>query len=236
MLNTDCIYSTWKIQIRQISVYFPPFERQQWNRQYRIAQNIFDGSPRAIAKQHTIRIAHKVLYASTYKNDETGRLTNANDLWKLILTDERTLSVRICIYTYVIDDSTWRFSETGTGYFTDYASKHALHANCSESVRYAGQFHPRPKYGWDRCDEEWELVFDNWSGTYAPSPLLLNNLKELLEFNFPGLNIVTYDFRDPLIKESMEQLKIAAEKNKKPSQTLKQRLLKSSIFAKKQTK
>jgi hypothetical protein len=64
----------------------------------------------------------------------------------------------------------------------------------------------------------------------------LNNLKELLEFNFPGLNIVTYDFRDPLIKESMEQLKIAAEKNKKPSQTLKQRLLKSSIFAKKQTK
>ena len=235
MLNSECVYSTWKIQLRQINVYFPPHERQQWNRGYPVAQNIFDGSPRAIAKQHTIRIAHKVLYASTLKNDETGRLKDANDLWNLILTDERTSKKRICIYTYIIDDNTWRFSETGTGYFTDYASKHALHANCSESVRYAGQFHPRPKYGWDRCDEEWELVFDNWSGTYAPSPLLLNSLKDLLEFNFPGINIVTYHFKDPLIKESMEQLKKAAEKNKIPSLTLKQRFLKSSFFGKSQT-
>jgi hypothetical protein len=233
MLNTDCVYSTWKIQMRQISVFLPPFDRQQWNRQYRVAQAIFDGSPRAVAKQHTLKIAHKLLYGSTLKNDETGRLANADDLWRLILTDDKTKKIRICIYTYVIDDSSWRFSETGTGYFTDYASKHALHANCSESVRYAGQFHPRPKYGWDRCDDEWELSFDNWSGTYAPNQDLLKNLKELLEFNFPGLNISTYDFKDPLMKESMEQLKVEAEKNKKGSGYLKQMFLNSPIFGSK---
>ncbi len=31
------------------------------------------------------------------------------------------------------------------------------------------------------------------------------NLKELLLFNFPGLNIVTYDYKDPQLKQSVEQ-------------------------------
>ncbi len=62
---------------------------------------------------------------------------------------------------YVIDDNTWRFSETGNKSFTDFASKHALLANYSEYIRYAGEFHPRQKFGWDRCDDEWELIFDN---------------------------------------------------------------------------
>jgi hypothetical protein len=35
-------------------------------------------------------------------------------------------------------------------------------------VRYAGEFHPRPKYGWERWNDEWELVFNNGSGTYSP--------------------------------------------------------------------
>ncbi len=122
----------------------------------------------------------------------------------------------------MIDDHTWRFSETGRRFFTDFASKHALLANCSESVRYAGEFHPRPKYGWNRCDDEWELVFDNGSGTYAPNADLLVNLKELLLFNFPGLNVVTYDYNDSRLKESMELLKVAMEKYNPITPTLNQ--------------
>jgi hypothetical protein len=211
MLNNEQIYSTWKITLRRISVYFRPYDRQYWNRHYRIAQTIFNGSFRSIAKQNSFKFTHKLLYGRTLKN-ESGRLTNADDLWKLIFLDERTKRIRTKFFTYIIDDYTWRFSETGEGYFTDFASKHALHANCSEYVRYAGQFHPRPRFGWDRCDDEWELVFDNWSGTYAPSLLLLQNLKDLLEFNFPGLNVVVHDYKDPILKESMENLKIGDEK------------------------
>ncbi|CAM2706952.1 unnamed protein product [Rotaria socialis] len=197
MLNKNNVYSTWKINLRRISVYFRPHDRQPWNRQYRIAQTIFDESPRSVAKQNAIKLAHKMLYGRTIKNNEMGRLNNVNDLWTLIFSDEKTKRMRSCV-----------------GYFTDFASKHALHANCCESVRYAGQFHPRPRFGWDRCDDEWELVFDNWSGTYAPSLDLLKNLKDLLEFNFPGLNVVAYDFKNPLVRESMDQLKIAQEKFK----------------------
>ncbi|KAI9092608.1 hypothetical protein DFS34DRAFT_632465 [Phlyctochytrium arcticum] len=55
-----------------------------------------------------------------------------------------------CMYTYIIDDQTWRFSETGAAFLVDFASKHALHSNCSEYVRYAGEFHIRPTVGWDK--------------------------------------------------------------------------------------
>jgi hypothetical protein len=221
MLNTEQIYSTWKINLRRISVFFHPYDRQYWNRHYRIAQTIFNGSFRSIAKQNSFKLTHKLLYGRTLKNNESGRLTNADDLWKLIFFDDRTQRIRTKFFTYIIDDNTWRFSETGEGYFTDYASKHALHANCSEYVRYAGQFHPRPRFGWDRCDDEWELVFDNWSGTYAPSLDLLKNLKDLLEFNFPGLNVVVHDYKDPLLKESMENLKLGEEKLRNNALSLK---------------
>jgi len=209
MLNTQLVYSTWKIHLKRISAYLPPYERQHWNRHYRIAQTIFGSSVRSIVKQNSFKLAHRLLYDRSLKNNEFGRLNDANDLWKLIFFDEDTQRIRAKFYTYIIDDNTWRFSETGEGYFTDFASKHALHANCSPYVRYGGQFHPRPRYGWDRLDDEWELVFDNWSGTYSPHLSLLPNLKSLLEFNFPGLNVVVFDYKDPLLHESMDDLKAA---------------------------
>jgi len=206
MLNTDGIYSTWKIQIRRISFFFSPYQRQYWNRQYK------SDYPLSLASQNTIKLAHKTLYRRTLKHNENGRLNNADDLWKGVFLDQISQCIKPCVYTYVIDDNTWRFSQTDAQFFTDFASKHALLADCSEYVRYAGEFHPRPKYGWNRSDDEWELVVDNGSGTYAPIADLCVNLKELLLFNFPGLNIVTYDYKDPQLKQSVEQLKIAIEK------------------------
>ncbi|CAF4356872.1 unnamed protein product, partial [Rotaria sordida] len=79
--------------------------------------------------------------------------------------------------------------------------KHALLANASDHVCYAGEFHPRPKFGWENLTDEWELVFDNGSGTYVPNSNLLSNLKELFIFNFPGLNVLVYDHKDPHFKK-----------------------------------
>jgi hypothetical protein len=229
MLNTDCVYSTWKIQMRRISVFFRPHERQHWNRKYKAAQVIFGGFPLSLASQSTLKLAHKVLYGRTLKHNENGQLANADHLWKLVFSDRTSHHIKPCVYTYIIDDNTWRFSETDVQFFIDLASKHALLANGSEHVRYAGEFHPRPKYGWDRCDDEWELVFDNGSGTYAPNADLLINLRQLLLFNFPGLNVVTYDYKDPELKESMEQLKEAVEKYQNSTVTLQQFVLKCPL-------
>ncbi|CAF3304180.1 unnamed protein product [Rotaria socialis] len=220
MLNADCIYSTWKIQMKRISMFFKPQERQHWNKKYKAAQAIFSDGPLAVATKATIKLAHKTLYGRTLKHNENGTLTNADDLWKLVFADRTTKSIKPCRYTYVIDDNTWRFSETDIQFFADFASKHALLANGSEYVRYAGEFHPRPKHGWAKCDNQWEIVFDNGSGTYAPSPELLINLKDLLLFNFPGLNIVTYDYQDPELKKSLAALKEAVENNKTTVSTI----------------
>lgn len=222
MLNADCVYSTWKIQMRRISHFFPPYHRQHWNTQYKAAQKIFGDCPLSLASRSSIKIAHKILYGRTLKHNQNGRLSNSDDLWRLVFVDRITQRVRPCVYTYVIDDTTWRFSETGHRFFTDFASKHALLANGSEYVRYAGEFHPRPKQGWKTGDDQWELVFDNGSGTYAPAADLLKNLTELLVFNFPGLNIVTYDYKDPALKESMEQLKAAMKRYENITPTIDQ--------------
>jgi hypothetical protein len=208
MSNADCIYSTWKIQLRRISFFFPPDERQQSNRQYKAAQDVFGNYPISVAAQ------------STLKYNENGRLTSADDLWKLIFLDRETQKIKPRVYSYIIDDNTWQFSETGHRFVNHPARKHARLGNGSECIRYAGEFHLRPKFGWNRADDDWELVFDNASGTYSPNAHLLENLKKLLLFNFPGLYIITYDYKDPMLQESMEQLELAAKKYKYNTTTL----------------
>ncbi|CAF0739367.1 unnamed protein product [Adineta ricciae] len=220
MLDADCVYSTWKIPLGRISVFFPPYQRQHWNTQYKAAQFIFNRSPSSVLSKSSIKFTHKALYTRTVEHSENGRLNSADDLWKHVFAHKTTKQIKPCIYTYIIDNYTWRFSETGRQFFADFASKHALLANGSEYVRYAGEFHVRPRKGWknwdpsDATNENWEIVFDNGSGTYAPSSDLLKNLKELFLFNFPGLHVATYDFKDPRLKESIEQLKLEMEKYK----------------------
>ena len=127
------------------------------------------------------------------------------------------------VYTYVLaeGDDTFRFSETGAAFFVDFASKHALHANCATRVRYSGEFHPRPAGGWEAFSDdtpddavEWEIVVDNNSGTYSPDPKLLPSLKGLLEHNFPGLKFVALDFKDPELERSREACRAYALNNR----------------------
>lgn len=121
--------------------------------------------------------------------------------------------IKPALYTYVIsvDDDSFRFSETGARFLVNMASKHALHSNCADTVRYSGEFHPRPEGGWDKFSDDmrdedvrWELVIDNNSGTYAPDKTLLPKLKQLMEYNFPVFNVVALDYKDPELQRSSE--------------------------------
>ncbi|KAE9404834.1 hypothetical protein BT96DRAFT_916518 [Gymnopus androsaceus JB14] len=126
--------------------------------------------------------------------------------------------VKPAVYTYIIsaEDDSLRFSETGAAFFVDFASKHALHANCCERVRYSGEFHPRPKskdgswVGWQDfkdsmpdADVDWEVLIDNNSGTYSPDKGMLPTLQALLEHNFPGFGVRALDREDEELTKSV---------------------------------
>jgi hypothetical protein len=66
----------------------------------------------------------------------------------------------------------------------DFTSKHAMHANCDEDVRYAGEFHIHKKQ-----NGKFVMYIDNNSGTYSPNELDLPVVAGLLEKNFPGLRV-----------------------------------------------
>ncbi|CAF4580015.1 unnamed protein product, partial [Didymodactylos carnosus] len=186
-VNDERVYSTWTIIMRRVSEFFPPEGSQYWDQNYK-------------------PVAHKALFEKRLDCTASGRLNSTDDLWKRIFSDRNGQRLKPCLYTYAIDENTWRFSKTREEGFIHFISKHAVFANGTEPVRYAGEFHIRPKNGWDQPGDEWELVIDNGSGTYAPTPDLLENLKQLLLFNFPGLNVVIHDFNDPIVKESKKRL------------------------------
>lgn len=219
-LRDTRLYSTWKIYIKGIPQFFGDTV-QRWNHDYKAAQALFKG-PTSIAVRSGIMAGHRMLYARTALNG-FGVITGADDLFKLLRGDLRRSSgdgssafenrIKPAVYTYVIteEDETFRFSETGAAFFVDFASKHALHSNCAESVVYSGEFHPRPEGGWENFSDytddsgvRWELVIDNNSGTYSPNPDLLAKVAQLLELNFTGINVVVLAQDDPELKKSSD--------------------------------
>jgi hypothetical protein len=202
--------------IKGVPIFFGDMT-QHWNVNYKAAQTIFGHTASSIAVRSSIQMGHRMLYARS-TNNGFGLIEKPADLLQIFVgeTEGRSATsnrVKPAVYTYVIsaEDSSFRFSETGAAFFVDFASKHALHANCAESVRYSGEFHPRPEGGWAKFHDEtpddlvkWELVIDNNSGTYSPDKAMLPILKDLLEYNFPGFGIVALDHEDPALKESRE--------------------------------
>jgi hypothetical protein len=193
-LNDARLYSTWKMTLRAVPLFFGD-HYQHWNEKYPAAQRIFQDRG-GFAVRSGIIAGHKLLYARSTTNGFGTLLDPTKDTIKLLRSgpDSRRDAgggtsggpfagrIKPAVYTYVIaaDDDTFRFSETGAAFFVDFASKHALHSACNERVRYSGEFHPRPKGGWQNFSDEtpdsavpWELVIDNNSGTYAPNKDLL---------------------------------------------------------------
>ena len=229
-LKDTRLYTTWKIYIKGVQRVFGD-QVQSWNREYKSAQAIFQGST-SIAVRSGIQAGHRMLYARSNTN-EFGVIHTVDDVFSLMRGGVRRSSmdgsksyahrVKPAIYTYIIStsDDSLRFSETGAAFFADFASKHALHSNCAESVRYSGEFHPRPVGGWENFTDEktdesvgWEIVFDNNSGTYAPDAALLPKVKEVMELNFPGLNVVVHSHEDAALRESVAACRAYALKKR----------------------
>lgn len=202
---------------------------QHWNTKYKAAQNIFQG-PTSLAVRAGIQAGHRMLYARTATNG-FGVISDAASIQHILHGGQSRPGqapnaqfanrVKPAVYTYIIssEDDSFRFSETGAAFFVDFASKHALHANCYETVRYSGEFHPRPEGGWANFsddiadgDVDWELVIDNNSGTYAPDKAMLPALQELLEYNFPGFKIFALHHEDEELVSSREACRAYALK------------------------
>jgi RNase P protein component len=113
-----------------------------------------------------------------------GRISNGKEFLELIHHGFKR--GRPKFFTYVIDGNEFRFSETGVTFTRDFASKHAVHANASRSVVYAGEFHV-----YNNADKH-ILVIDNGSGTFSPDSSLLTSLQSLLQQNFPGLEVLDF--------------------------------------------
>ncbi|KAH9173100.1 hypothetical protein EDB89DRAFT_2242494 [Lactarius sanguifluus] len=211
-VNDARLYSTWEVRLRGVRTFFGDVF-QHWNTEYAAAQSIFGAGPGALALRGTIRTGHRTLYAQTMR-DRTGPLDTPRGRARAAARHKQpragTLSHRpapAARETCGVHDETLRFSETGATFFVDFASKHALHANCAKRVRYSGGW---AGYGDGNSDADaderthWELVIDNNSGTYAPSRDLLPAVRALLEYNFPGFAICALDREDPGLKESRE--------------------------------
>ncbi|KAF8951954.1 hypothetical protein BDZ97DRAFT_1882085 [Flammula alnicola] len=226
-LNDARLYSTWKMYIMGVPLFFGDVH-QHWNRNYKAAQSIFQG-PTSFAVRSGIQAGHRMLYARTPKNG-FGVIEDTAGIMQVLHNgasrpgangSQFAHRVKPAVYTYIIssEDDSFRFSETGAAFFVDFASKHALHSNCCETVRYSGEFHPRPEGGWQNFSDDipddavkWELVIDNNSGTYSPDKALLPALKALLEFNFPGFAIFALDHDDEELKKSREACRAYALK------------------------
>jgi hypothetical protein len=138
------------------------------------------------------------------------------------------------IFTYILTlDSLLRFTETGKEFKINLLSKHTMHSDVSIYVAFSGEFfvrrlqnpdEPPPEVGGNnkshppddidggppednppRDPRYYELIIDNDSGTYRPLAELLPKFREFLEYNLPGLKVVTLDCKAD--EELMERSK-----------------------------
>lgn len=124
----------------------------------------------------------------------------------LEMIDEGVRDGQRRVFTYAITDACLFFSETGaplpkgelcSKLSRDKCSKHAVHADGALEVRHAGTFRVC-----QRPEGTPVLVIDNDSGTYSPKAQQHPLLKELLELNFAGLEVMPLDCLAPQPEET----------------------------------
>jgi hypothetical protein len=77
-------------------------------------------------------LQHAALYATHLGRARCGVLCNAADFFAAFGGQRR-------YFTYSLMPDSFRCSETGAQFFVDLSSKHAMHANASEEVLFAGK-------------------------------------------------------------------------------------------------
>ncbi|KAG2425971.1 hypothetical protein HXX76_013342 [Chlamydomonas incerta] len=128
-------YAAYKLGLAGLNEFFPGGAQQPWNRAYDKAQQVFNSK----ALRAAVHTQHNMLYADNGKQKRRGVLRGGGDLVTLLRGGVRNSSRRY--YTYCINaDGAMCFSETGAKFFSDFMSKHAMHADMAEAVVYAGEF------------------------------------------------------------------------------------------------
>lgn len=155
----------------------------------------------AYAIRATISVQYRALYtrSASAKVDE-GYVRSA-DAFLDVINYGREKKGAVKFYTYVIYKDSWRFSQTGSQFVQDMVSKHAVHANRSGEVIYAGEFFIYPE------GDRHIVVIDNNSGTYSPDKALLPKVVLLLQKNFPGLEVIALDFNSSELQQYKENAK-----------------------------
>jgi len=138
-----------------------------------------------------IKDEHAFLYRHRCDRSTTGTLDNAHDFLELLYYGIRCGRRRV--FTYAMMDDGWFFSETGAGMVADVCSKHAVHANARGEVRFSGTM----RIIKNATTGEHALAPDNDSGTYRPNAAQLPALVKCIQYNFPGLKVITLDACSP---------------------------------------
>lgn len=184
---------------------------QHWNVGYDAAKRIFADTLEGANIRNALRSQHSYLYRHD-KTSQYGALSTADDLGKLLheqrLAQNPAQDLKMVVFTYSIVPKGLYFSETGTAFFQDFMSKHAMHANRATEVMYSGEFR---MFRDEHHHGDWTLLIDNNSGTYAPKKEDLPRVRELFVRNFPDLVVVALDHEDPYLKEIRAATKKAEE-------------------------
>ncbi|KAH8168192.1 hypothetical protein CIB48_g70 [Xylaria polymorpha] len=113
------------------------------------------------------------------------------------------------LFTYVVTlDGLMRFTETGKEFGIDLLSKHTMHSDAQIYIADP----PPPNQGPPAKPQHYQLFIDNDSGTYRPDKSVLPYLREFLERNFPGLEVVTPACDDPDHQKRKEEQRALRKK------------------------
>ncbi|KAI1305573.1 hypothetical protein EDD11_004908 [Mortierella claussenii] len=186
-----------------------PHQHQHWNVKYEAAQRIFADTLEGLNIRNALHSQHSYLYRHGHTTIY-GELATANDLGNLLhgerLKKQPEQDLKTVVFTYSIIPKGLYFSETGTAFFQDFMSKHAMHANRATEVLYSGEFR---LFRDEQHQNDWTLLIDNNSGTYGPKKEDLPKIQKVFELNFPDLVVVALDREDPYLKEIRDETKKA---------------------------
>mmetsp|Transcript_51821 Transcript_51821/g.116718 ORF Transcript_51821/g.116718 Transcript_51821/m.116718 type:complete len:391 (+) Transcript_51821:117-1289(+) len=187
--DTLTSFCTYEMALHKTAEIFGDVEQKNYDESH---AKIFADDANGCAIRTVIKTEHATLYRDGVRpgwlrpegqRTEKLSLCSGDAFLRMIGGGQRDGKRRV--YTYSILDWAMRFAETGAVMSKDACSKHAVHANAEAAVRYSGTF---------RICEDTSgspvMVFDNDSGTYRPHPDHLPLVKQLLEANFPGLNVM----------------------------------------------